>query len=116
MRHVPHPTAMTPTTTRPTTILVAPRRRTFSPGSNNTSARIASLRSGVLALRLAVAGVVVDLIRFDHRVADLLRQAREVARRVRDQDRGRLRRGADLLEHVEVLRHEHEVHDVLRGR
>src|SRR5690606_37115652 len=37
-------------------------------------------------------------------------------RRVRDQDRGAPRRRADLLEHVEVLRHEHEVHDVLRRR
>jgi RNA polymerase sigma factor (sigma-70 family) len=52
--------------------------------------------------------VVLDLLRFDHRRADLTAQARQVAGRVRDQDRGALRRRTDLLQHVEVLRHQHK--------
>lgn len=61
-----------------------------------------------------VGGPPAHRIAGDDGFAQLVGEIRERARRVRHEDRVGVGRGAHVLERVEVLGHEHEVHHVLR--
>lgn len=57
-----------------------------------------------------------QLIGLDHGRSHLLDQVAEVSRGMGDKYRVRPGRRPDLLQHVEVLRHQHKIQDVLGGR